>query len=481
VSDSTPSQASSNAHEYSVSELAFSLKRTVEEQYGRVRVRGELGRVVIAKSGHMYVDVKDDKAVIASIMWKGNVSRLSVRPEEGMEVVVEGKLTTYPGRSQYQLVIDRLEPAGVGALMALLEKRKKQFAAEGLFDEDRKQELPYLPLTIGVVTSPTGAVIRDILHRITDRFGVQVLVWPVLVQGDKAAAQISAAITGFNHMQTTDDLPRPDLLIVARGGGSIEDLWCFNEENVVRAAAASDIPLISAIGHETDWTLLDYVADKRAPTPTGAAEMAVPVHAELLDTVEDYGLRLRRSLHRLVERKKMGLQASRLPKLDTVLSVPRQRLDMSTARLLPALDNNRRTHARNLEAIGARLKGEVLGKDIARRRENIDRMSRGLRLNINRLIEQKKDGLARRSGLLEAYSYQGVLARGYALVSDSEGKVVRSGKKLATGDQIALTFVDGIRQAVIDGAAHKSKPKPKPKPKPKKISAVDEKKQGDLF
>ncbi|MBL4870847.1 MAG: exodeoxyribonuclease VII large subunit, partial [Robiginitomaculum sp.] len=311
-----------NAHEYSVSELAFSLKRTVEETYGRVRVRGELGRVVIAKSGHMYVDVKDDKAVIASIMWKGSVSRLSVRPEEGMEVVVEGKLSTYPGRSQYQLVIDKLEPAGVGALMALLEKRKKLLAAEGLFDEGRKRELPYLPQTIGVITSPTGAVIRDILHRISDRFPVRVLVWPVLVQGDKAASQISGAITGFNHIHEAGNVPKPDVLIVARGGGSIEDLWCFNEENVVRAAAASDIPLISAIGHETDWTLLDYVADMRSPTPTAAAEMAVPVRAELIDTVDDYALRLRRGLTRTVEHKKIGLGAAKLPKLSAVLSGP---------------------------------------------------------------------------------------------------------------------------------------------------------------
>jgi len=255
-----------NAHEYSVSELAFSLKRKIEDTFGRVRVRGELGRVVIAKSGHMYVDVKDDKAVIASIMWKGAVSRLSVRPEEGMEVVVEGKLTTYPGRSQYQLVIDRLEPAGVGALMALLEKRKKMLTAEGLFSDEHKQELPYLPRTIGVITSPTGAVIRDILHRVEDRFPLRVLVWPVLVQGDRAAAQISAAITGFNNYQETAALPRPDVIIVARGGGSIEDLWCFNEENVVRAAFASGIPIISAVGHETDWTLLDYVAVHRAPS-----------------------------------------------------------------------------------------------------------------------------------------------------------------------------------------------------------------------
>ena len=442
--------APSNAHEYSVSELAFSLKRTVEDTYGRVRVRGELGRVVIAKSGHMYVDIKDDKAVIASIMWKGSVSRLPVRPEEGMEVVVEGKLSTYPGRSQYQLVIDKLEPAGVGALMALLEKRKKQFAAEGLFDEDRKVELPYLPQTIGVVTSPTGAVIRDILHRIKDRFPVRVLVWPVLVQGDKAADQISAAITGFNHME---GIPKPDVIIVARGGGSIEDLWCFNEENVVRAAANSAIPLISAVGHETDWTLIDYVADERAPTPTGAAEIAVPVRAELIDTVDDYALRLRRGLTQSVERKGLGLKAAKLPKLDAVLSAPRQRLDLAASRLRP----------------------DALTQDLSRRAEKLQTLSQNTAQAMARMLERAAERLGRAGTLLDAYSYQGVLARGYALVTDAGGKVVRKGKPLKAGEAVKLTFADGPRSAVIDGAIKKPK-------RARKVSADSEqKKQGDLF
>jgi len=448
----TSTKASTNAHEYSVSELAFSLKRTVEQTFGRVRVRGELGRVVIAKSGHMYVDVKDDKAVIASIMWKGSVARLSVRPEEGMEVIVEGKLTTYPGRSQYQLVIDKLEPAGVGALMAMLEKRKKMLAEEGLFDDAHKQELPYLPQTIGVITSPTGAVIRDILHRLEDRFPVRVLVWPVLVQGEAAAAQISAAITGFNHFEETEHLPRPDVLIVARGGGSIEDLWCFNEENVVRAAFASDIPIISAVGHETDWTLIDYVADRRAPTPTGAAEIAVPVRAELIDTAADYGLRLKRGLSRTVQSKKLGFAAAKLPKLDTVLSGPRQRFDLAAARLRP----------------------DALVRDIARKHDSVQNAGREGVRSMARYLQTSRDRLAGAGKLLDAYSYQGVLARGYALVSDTDGKVVRKGKSLKSGQAVNLTFRDGRRGAVIDG-------KPTPKKRVKKPAQITEKIQGDLF
>jgi exodeoxyribonuclease VII large subunit len=466
----------SNAHEFSVSELAFSLKKTVEETYGRVRVRGELGRVVIAKSGHMYVDIKDDKAVIASIMWKGSVSRLSVRPEEGMEVVVEGKLSTYPGRSQYQLIIDRLEPAGVGALMALLEKRKKQFAAEGLFDSDRKQALPYLPKTIGVVTSPTGAVIRDILHRISDRFPVRVLVWPVLVQGDKAAEQIAAAITGFNHMDVSDDLPRPDLLIVARGGGSIEDLWCFNEENVVRAAAGSSIPLISAVGHETDWTLIDYVADERAPTPTGAAEIAVPVRTELVDTIDDYALRLKRGLKRSVEHKKLGFDAAKLPRLDSVLSAPRQRLDLAISRLTPALDLNRRTHESRLREISAGLRPDRLSQDLARRNETIGRLTKSAGQAARRVLERSTDRLTRAGKLLDAYSYQGVLARGYALVTDADNNLVRQGKGLSAGQAVKLTFSDVERGAVIDGT-----PAPQPKKVAKKKLKKPDEKQRDLF
>ncbi|MGB6317876.1 MAG: exodeoxyribonuclease VII large subunit, partial [Litorimonas sp.] len=300
----------SNAPEFTVSELAGNVKRTIEEAFGRVRVRGELGRVTIARSGHAYLDLKDDRAVINSIMWKGTVSRLSLRPEEGMEVIVEGKMSTYPGRSNYQLIIDRMELAGEGALMALLEKRKKALAAEGLFAAERKRDLPFLPRTIGVVTSPTGAVIRDILHRLEDRFPVHVLVWPVLVQGDRAAQQIADAIKGFN---SGTGFPRPDVLIVARGGGSLEDLWCFNEEVVIRAAAASDIPLISAVGHETDTTLIDYVSDKRAPTPTGAAEVAVPVRDDLLEFVADLGLRAMRGLRRSVADRQLRMNGARLP------------------------------------------------------------------------------------------------------------------------------------------------------------------------
>ena len=474
--DEFDTRPASNAHEFSVSELAFSLKKTVEETYGRVRVRGELGRVVIAKSGHMYVDIKDDKAVIASIMWKGSVSRLSVQPEEGMEVIVEGKLSTYPGRSQYQLIIDRLEPAGVGALMALLEKRKKQFAAEGLFDDGRKRALPYLPKTIGVVTSPTGAVIRDILHRISDRFPARVLVWPVLVQGDKAAEQIAGAITGFNNLEVDDDLPRPDILIVARGGGSIEDLWCFNEEIVVRAAANSSIPLISAVGHETDWTLIDYVADERAPTPTGAAEIAVPVRAELIDTVEDYALRLKRGLTRTVEHKKLGFSSAKLPKLDSVLSGPRQRLDLAINRLTPALDLNRRSHESRLRELSARLRPDQLRQDISRRAERVTDVMMNTARAISRSIERRQDRLVRAGKLLEAYSYQGVLERGYALVTDGDGKVVRKGAGLKSGQSVELTFTDTKRGAVIDGTPTRA-----PKKTQKKSTKKPDEKQRDLF
>ncbi|MFT6541698.1 MAG: exodeoxyribonuclease VII large subunit, partial [Maricaulis maris] len=299
-----------NIHEFTVSELAGSLKRTVEDAFGHVRLRGELGRVVVAKSGHVYFDIKDDKAVIASIAWKGTAQRFRFRPEEGLEVVIEGRLSTYPGRSQYQLIVESMEPAGAGALMALLEERKRTLAAEGLFETSRKQALPFLPRTIGVVTSPTGAVIRDILHRLQDRFPCHVLLWPVLVQGDSAAAQIAEAIRGFNALPTGGKVARPDVLIVARGGGSIEDLWAFNEEVVVRAAADSTIPLISAVGHETDTTLIDFASDRRAPTPTGAAEMAVPVRAELKASLDQLGGRLVAGLSRHIERRRTELRSA---------------------------------------------------------------------------------------------------------------------------------------------------------------------------
>ncbi len=292
--DEQAGNTGSNAHEFTVTEISQSVKRTVEEQFGHVRIRGEItGYRGPHSSGHAYFALKDEKARIEAVIWRGVFSKLRFKPEEGMEVIASGKLTTYPGSSKYQVVIDNIEPAGAGALMALLEQRRKQLAAEGLFDASRKKELPYLPQTIGVITSPTGAVIRDILHRLDDRFPTHVIVWPVRVQGDTCGAEVANAINGFNALPIDGPIKRPDLLIVARGGGSIEDLWGFNEEEVVRAAAASQIPLISAVGHETDVTLIDYASDRRAPTPTGAAEMAVPVKSELVNYVLDQGNRLR--------------------------------------------------------------------------------------------------------------------------------------------------------------------------------------------
>ena len=495
---------SSNAYEFSVSELAGTLKRTIEETFGHVRVRGELGRVTVAKSGHCYLDIKDDKAVINSIIWKGVMSRLSMRPEEGMEVIVTGKLTTYPGRSNYQLIIDSLELAGAGALMALFDKRKKALAAEGLFDTDRKAELPFMPKTIGVVTSPTGAVIRDILHRITDRFPVHVLVWPVLVQGDRAAEQIASAITGFNH---GDGFPKPDVLIVARGGGSMEDLWCFNEEVVARAAANSDIPLISAVGHETDWTLIDYVADYRAPTPTGAAEVAVPVLEDWVDTVTDYGVRISRGLRRNLSEKSTQLSATRLPKLEQVLSAPQQRLDIAAAKFpkadkifdpqrqrlslaqskFPRIETILSPLSQRLSLVSSRLRPDPLRLAIGRQSDDAGRLIERASRAVKTGLEQKEARLNRASSLLEAYSYQGVLARGYALVTDAGGSVVRSKATGNDGDAVTLTFADGERAATL-GASGASGGTPKPvKQKAKKVAAKtqdakqDEKPQMGLF
>src|SRR5882724_1102387 len=285
-------QAVSNIPEFTVSELSFVLKREIETAFPRVRVRGEISQPSFPRSGHCYFRLKDENAVIDGVCWKTTLPRLGIKIEEGMEVIATGKLTTYAGSSRYQIIIDRLELAGEGALLKLLEDRRKKLAAEGLFDAARKRSLPFLPEVVGVVTSPSGAVIRDILHRLADRFPRRVLVWPVAVQGEKAAAEVAAAIAGFNRLPEQGPVPRPEVLIVARGGGSLEDLWAFNEEIVVRAAAASTIPLISAVGHETDTTLIDFASDRRAPTPTAAAEMAVPVRADLLAQTLDHGTRM---------------------------------------------------------------------------------------------------------------------------------------------------------------------------------------------
>ncbi|MEM9031526.1 MAG: exodeoxyribonuclease VII large subunit, partial [Pseudomonadota bacterium] len=326
-----------NTPEFSVSELSGAVKRVVEGEFGFVRVRGEVGRVSRPRSGHVYLDLKDDRSVLAGVIWKGVANRLKTQPEEGLEVVATGRLTTFPGQSRYQIVIEDVRPAGVGALMAMLEQRKRVLEAEGLFAPERKRPLPYLPEVVGVITSPSGAVIRDILHRLRDRFPREVLVWPVAVQGDKCAPEVARAIKGFNALGPDGALPRPDVLIVARGGGSIEDLWGFNEEIVVRAAAASEIPLISAVGHETDTTLIDHVADRRAPTPTAAAEIAVPVRLDLLAHLESQGARLSAQAAQSLERRRERLRdlSRGLPRKEALLETPRQRLD-AAERTLPA-------------------------------------------------------------------------------------------------------------------------------------------------
>ncbi len=445
-------ESPANVPEYTVSELAGDVKRAVEGAFGHVRVRGELGRVVFAKSGHVYMDLKDERAVIAGVAWKSAAASMRVKPEEGMEVVVEGRLTTYPQRSQYQLIIERLAPAGVGALMALLEERRKKLAAEGLFDDSRKRALPFLPDVIGVVTSPDGAVIRDILHRISDRFPRRVLVWPVLVQGDRAAEQVAAAIAGFNALPEDGETPRPDLLIVARGGGSIEDLWAFNEEIVVRAATASRIPLISAVGHETDWTLLDLAADWRAPTPTGAAERAVPVRADLAQRIGGLAQRTLASRTRLLERAERDLRASvrALGRPDALLGMAQQRLDAASARLsTEALRRGMREKLRRLEELDGRASA-CAARAMKQARDRLPPAER-LKTLQTRLLTHRTDRLAAFAKMLEALSPRAPLARGYALVHLQDGHLARRAAALAPGAHVELEFSDGRAGATIDG------------------------------
>ena len=477
----------SNVHEYTVSELSGALKRTVEEAYGHVRVRGELGRVTVAKSGHVYLDMKDERAVIDGVMWKGLAANLSFRPEEGLEVIAEGKLSTFPGRSKYQLIIDRLEPAGEGALMALLEARKKALAAQGLFAPERKKALPFLPSVIGVVTSPTGAVIRDILHRLEDRFPLHVLLWPVRVQGEGAAAEIAAGIEGLNRLAAHEGLPTLDLIIVARGGGSIEDLWAFNEELVVRAAAASDIPLISAVGHETDTTLIDHASDRRAPTPTGAAEMAVPVRRELAERLFQDALRLTSALQRGLDRKAAELRSAgrALGRPDTLLQGSAQRLDYAAGRLDAAMRGHVERSTTRLTRASAGLRPQAFRRDLADKRRRFDQAATRLSAASGRALSQHAANLRSLGACLEALSHKSVLARGFALVAGQDGQLVRRAEALSEGDAVKLTFADGDKQAQItDGAAVRPKRKapaeqPARKPLRKKPGTPPE--QGSLF
>ena len=503
-----------NAPEFTVTELSSALRRTVEDAYGHVRVRGEItGFRGAHASGHCYFALKDDGAKIEAVIWKGTHYRMRFKPQEGLEVIATGRLTTYPGSSKYQIVIESLEPAGVGALMALMEERKKKLAAEGLFDEARKQLLPWLPEVIGVVTSPTGAVIRDILHRLEDRFPRRVLVWPVRVQGEGSAEQVASAIRGFNALPEGGRIPRPDLLIVARGGGSLEDLWSFNEEIVVRAAADSMIPLISAVGHETDVTLIDFAADKRAPTPTAAAEMAVPVRSELLVEVASLARRSVRCWQRGQEMRRNELRAAAraLPGLSALLAIPRQRLDGAAFALPRGLKANTHAHFRRFAGLSARLTMRVLRAQLANARQRLTVSGERITHSTKTLLRNRNDrfaGLAIRlkasklsnaqaqrqaiardrervarlaerarrafatstqrlsarvahSGqLLGALSYRGVLARGFALVRDEAGHPLHAAADVGSGARMSIEFADGRVAATADQSEPAATPKP---------------------
>lgn len=473
-----------NVHEYTVSELSGAVKRSIEDGFGFVRVRGELGRVTRAASGHMYLDLKDDKAVISSVMWKGVASRLSVNPEQGMEVVASGKMTTFPGQSRYQLVIDSLEPAGAGALMALFEERKKKLAAEGLFAEERKKPIPFLPDVIGVVTSPSGAVIRDILHRLRERFPRHVIVWPTLVQGRGAEEKIAAAIKGFNTLPVDGDIPRPDVLIVARGGGSLEDLWCFNEEIVARAAAASEIPLISAVGHETDTTLIDFVSDKRAPTPTAAAEIAAPVRRELYNEVLNKERRLSGGVTRLYETRKAGLLSAMrgLGRPEDILGAAAQRLDHQGDKLKAALEVRRNQARTRLATSSARLTPNLLAAGFAGQDNRISSSWARLQNQGERFVRDRRAALASASRVLESVSYQRVLKRGFALVRAADGTYVRRAGDITAGAAASVEFSDGARGVVFDGTAEPaSKPSPQKAPSKKSAKSTTKPGQQGLF
>jgi len=497
-----------NAPEFSVSELSGAIKRVIEGEFAHVRVRGEVGRVSRPRSGHIYLDLKDDKNVISGIIWKGAAVRLETQPEEGLEVIATGRLTTFGGQSKYQIIIDDIRPAGMGALMAMLEKRKKLLESEGLFAPERKRALPFLPDVIGVITSPSGAVIRDILHRLRDRFPRKVLIWPVAVQGAKCAPEVTRAIGGFNSFTPGGALPRPDLIIVARGGGSIEDLWGFNEESVVRAAAASEIPLISAVGHETDTTLIDYVSDRRAPTPTAAAELAVPVRLELMAWLDGQDARLTRSLTQgLGQRRQRLADLSRaLPRPETLVASASQRLDLwgdrlpralkaveqrkrvqlsekagqlRPATLLRALRDRRgnmvrlaerlspgalrvkRDKARELERLGARLRTDALLRDLERKSEAFDRLAARFKTAASAQVADWADRITALERLRLSLGYEQTLARGYAVVRDGDA-VITTKKAAAKASDLEIQFADG--RVKIAGLPAKPARKAKAKP-----------------
>lgn len=473
-------ETQSNVTEFSVSEVSNALKRTVEDAFSFVRVRGEIsGYRGPHASGHAYFALKDDKARLEAVIWRGVMGKLRFPPEEGMEVVVTGKLTTYPGSSKYQIVIEALEPAGAGALMALLEERKKKLAAEGLFDAARKQLLPFMPKVIGVVTSPTGAVIRDIIHRISDRFALHILVWPVRVQGETSALEVAAAVHGFNALPQGGAIPKPDLLIVARGGGSLEDLWGFNDEAVVRAVAQSDIPVISAVGHETDWTLIDLAADQRAPTPTGAAEMAVPVKAEIEAQLVTLGARLKTALTRRFEfiRQRLSGAARALPSADQLLALSRRRFDEASGRLTRALMLNSKTKRDRFDVFSVRLIPVPLIRLVEQDKKSLTQTVMRIEERFSRLMEKRKEKLEHAVRLLNTVSYESVLARGFALVLDDKDVPVKQAAKIMKGASLTLKFSDGkVGVVANDGAVKTAQKSEKKIPNDKKGGS-----QGSLF
>ena len=434
-----------NAPEFSVSELSSVLKRMIEGEFSNVRIRGEVGRVSRPASGHLYFDLKDDKSVIASVTWRGQASKLATQPEEGLEVVATGKITTFAGQSRYQMIVSEMSVAGIGALMAQLEKRKKKLEAEGLFDKNIKKEIPYLPEIIGVVTSPSGAVIRDILHRLSDRFPRKVLLWPVSVQGESCAPDVTAAINGFNKLTPGGAMPRPELIIVARGGGSIEDLWGFNEESVVRAASESEIPLISAVGHETDTTLIDLASDLRAPTPTAAAEYAVPVRADLMGWLSSMEERRVRSLSSSLEIKRQRLKdlSRGLPTPADLVAMAAQRLDAVSDRLpraLSAVSNNKRTL---LLQTSAGLRGRLLQNKLIDRAKEMNRFVKSIEANIRLIIQLNQSSLDGLERMRQTLGYEATLQRGYTVVRNKEGKLVTRLKEANVNKELEIEFYDG--------------------------------------
>ena len=476
----------SNAKAYSVSELAFALKRTLEDAYGFVRLRGELSKVTHHSNGHVYLTIKDERAAIDGVVWKGSVKNLSIRPQQGMEVVVTGKITTYPAGSRYQMVIETMEAAGVGALLAQLERLKAKLHGEGLFDQARKRPLPTMPAVVGVITSPTGAVIRDILHRIRDRWPCRVIVWPVVVQGDAAAGQVANAIARFNAMAPDGPVPRPDVLIVARGGGSVEDLWAFNDEALARAVAAGTIPLISAVGHETDTTLIDFVSDRRAPTPTAAAEMATPVLAELKAYIGDLSARLHRCGGRTVDDRRgrvehAGRALARVPDL---VEMAAQRFNLASSRLGAGLSRNVAAHHTDLVRVSSRLSPGLLQRPQQVHADRLARLVVRLKPAMTRGLDRTAERLSSLSKLYASVDPSAPLKRGFARVHRADGSLVREGATLASGEGVRLVFADQSREATIDGTPSAAPPMtPTPAAKPARTAKPPPapSNQGDLF